>query len=93
MLVDDVEDLDSVIQRVNHHSYGWVEHWGRPFAREDVVAALSRLIRSECVRVAVLASTDSLTDLPMGQLPPSSYADAWFVITPRGRLMHANWNP
>lgn len=92
-IVDDIENLDAVVERVNDQSYGWVHHWGRPFTREDVVAELSRLIRDECVQVAVLATEDSLMDLRLGQLPQNSYSDVWFVITPRGRIMHATWKP
>jgi len=94
-LADDIEDLSTIMRSLNSDSViGWHRAWGRPFARDEVVQALSRLIRKELVQVAVLTSDGkSLENLAPGQLPLGDYDAGWFAITPRGRLVHANWNP
>lgn len=94
-LADDVEELSAILRALNSDStIGWYHTWGRPFTRDEVVQALSRLIRADGVRVAVLTPDGkSLDDLPPRQLPPASYDEAWFSMTPQGRLRHSNWNP
>jgi hypothetical protein len=94
-LADDVEDVAAILRTLNSDSaIGWHEAWGRPFTRDDIVAALSRLVSDNLVRVAVLTRDGKgLTHLPEKQLPISSYDDAWFEMTPHGRLVHANWSP
>lgn len=38
--VDDIEALDVGFESVSDPSHGWVDHWGRRFTREDVVALI-----------------------------------------------------
>lgn len=94
-LADDVEELSSILRSLNSDSaIGWHRIWGRHFRREEVVQALSRLIRADSVRVAVLTPDGkSLAEVQPRQIPPASYDDAWFSMTARGRLLHSNWNP
>lgn len=94
-LADDVEELSSILRSLNSDSaIGWHRIWGRQFTREEVVQALSRLIKADSVRVAVLTPDGkSLDEVPPRELPPASYDEAWFSMTPRGRLLHSNWNP
>lgn len=95
MLADDVEDLATVLNSLNSDSAtSWRHVWGRSFNREEVVQALSRLIREGLVRVAVLTTDGEwLEELLERELPPVDYGDVWFSITPRGRLVHTNWHP
>jgi hypothetical protein len=94
-LADDIEDLITIMRALNSDTaIGWHRVWGRHFTREEVVSALSRLITSDLVQVAVLTSDGTaLEKLAAGQLPPGDYSDVWFAMTPRGRLVHANWHP
>ena len=94
-LADDVEDLTTIMRALNSDAViGWHRLWGRRFTREDVVPALSRLIMSDLVRVAVpTADGKSLENLADGQLPPADYNDVWFAMTPRGRIVHTDWHP
>lgn len=94
-IADDVEDLATIMRTLNSDTaIGWHRAWGRHFDRIEVVAALSRLIRAGLVRVALL-STDGkeLVELPLKGLPPADYDDAWYAMTPAGRLVHTNWHP
>jgi len=94
-LADDIEDLSAIMRTLNSDSaIGWHRRWGRHFTRAEVVQTLTRLIRDDLARVAVLtADGTALEDLRANQLPPGSYDDAWFAMTPRGRLLHSNWDP
>lgn len=95
MLVDDVEELGTILNSLNSdRSTSWRHVWGRKFSRNEVVEALSRLIRDDLVHVAVLTTDGKwLDDLQDRELPPVDYSDVWFRITGRGRLVHANWHP
>lgn len=94
-LANDVENLDDILRILNSDTaVGWHKHWGRHFKREEVVQSLSRLIQAESVLVSVLTPDGKwLQELPSGALPSASFDDAWFGITPRGRLIHTNWEP
>lgn len=94
-VADDIENLEAIIRTLNSDSaIGWHRIWGRHITREEIVQALSRLIRADLVRVALLtADGKSLEDISAGQLPPTNYDDAWFSMTQRGRLRHSNWHP
>jgi hypothetical protein len=94
-LANDIEDLEGILRMLNSDSaLGWTKAWGRPFAREEVVGALSRLVVRDAVRVLVLTDDGkSLTDWPRGELPPASYGDVYFAMTERGRLLHSVWEP
>ncbi len=94
-LANDIEDLDSILRMLNRDSaLGWQQDWGREFIREEIVQALSRLIREDLVQVFVLApGGKSLEEWPAKSLPPGDYGDVYFGLTSRGRLVHANWHP
>jgi hypothetical protein len=92
-IADDVEDLESILRMLNSDSaIGWHRAPGRHFERQEVVEALSRLVRSDLARVSVLDGKH-LVELKAGQLPPESYDHAWFAITARGRVVHTTWDP
>lgn len=94
-IADDVEDMAAILRMLNSDSaIGWRVVWGRDFERDEVVEALSRLIRDDLARVSVLAADGrGLVELPPKALPPANYDDAWFGITPRGRIVHGTWSP
>lgn len=94
-VADDIEDLEGILRILNSEAaIGWKDEWGRLFEREELVTALSRLVRKDAVRVLVLSDDGKyLTDWPRGALPPTSYGDVYFAMTERGRLMHASWEP
>lgn len=94
-LADDIEDLATMMCALNSDtSLGWHRLWGRHFTREEIIPALSRLIKGGLVQVASLSvDGKSIESLPAGQLPPGDYDDVWFLMTSRGRLVHSNWDP
>ena len=93
-LADDVEDLENILANLNRSPSGWRDSWGREFSRDEVVAALSRLVTDDRVRVYVLEDAGTaLVELPARTLPPATFDDAWFGLTPAGRLLHTNWDP
>jgi hypothetical protein len=94
-IADDVEDIAAILRMLNSDTaVGWQRTWGRPFGRDEVVEALSRLVTADLARVSLLTSDGKgLVALPPKQLPPGSYDDAWFAITSRGRIVHSNWHP
>lgn len=94
-VADDIEDLVAIMRSLNSDSaIGWHRTWGRLFTRDEVVQTLSRLVTNDFVQVAVLAPDGkTLENLASRQLPIGDYDDAWFAMTPRGRLVHATWNP
>jgi hypothetical protein len=94
-LANDVENLEDILRMLNSDTaVGWHKHWGRHFNRDEVVQALSRLIQTDCVRASMLTGDGKwLQELPSSTLPPGNFDDAWFGLTPRGRLIHTNWEP
>jgi hypothetical protein len=94
-LANDVEGLDDVLRILNSdEAIGWHKRWGRRFTRDEVVQTLARLIRADQVRVSILAPDGKwLQELAPTVLPPGTFDDAWFALTPRGRMVHTNWNP
>lgn len=94
-MANDVEDLAAIMRTLNSDTAaGWHRTWGRRFERQEVIASLSRLVTADLARASALAPDGkSLVELAERQLPSGSYDDAWFAMTPRGRMLHANWNP
>jgi hypothetical protein len=94
-LVNDIEDLESVLRMLNSNTaLGWSKEWGRPFHREEVVEVLTRLVAKDLVQVLILAADEkSLEALPRSTLPPGRYDDVYFTLTEKGRLVHQNWEP
>jgi hypothetical protein len=93
-LANDIEDLEGILRTLNSDSVlGWKHEWGHPFERQEVVEALSRMIREDLVGVYALNQENVLEALQGRQLPPADFASFWFGITERGRLVHSNWEP
>jgi hypothetical protein len=94
-VADDAKNLETILQVLNGDGgLAWHRRWGRKFAREEIVESIARLIAAEKLRAAVLSMDGRwLEELHAGQLPVGRFEDAWFAITPRGRLVHANWDP
>lgn len=94
-LANDVEDLESILRILNSDtSIGWHKQWGRQFDRAEIVQSLTRLIKADSVRVSVLTPDGKwLQELALRELPAGSFDDAWFALTPHGRIVHTNWQP
>jgi hypothetical protein len=93
-LANDVEDMESILRMLNSDTnLGWRREWGRDFTKEDVVAALSRLIHQDFVQVFALDGEGKMIqEIGRRIMPAGTYADAYFGITQRGRLVHSNWD-
>ena len=92
-VADDIEGFDDVMRRLNDENSGWTAEWNGRFERQEVVAALSRLIRDGSVEAYAFSSINkSLVKQAHGSLPPADYADAWYGIAARGRMRHRNWD-
>ncbi|MGE0352247.1 MAG: hypothetical protein AB7Q69_03315 [Gemmatimonadales bacterium] len=94
-IADDIEQFSDVIERLNgDRPTAWWRYRGALFGHDEVVEGLSRLIQNDWARVYLLTpGGDALIELAPRALPPSSYTEAWFKITPRGILAHSAWNP
>lgn len=93
-LANDVEDLEGILRILNSDTaIGWHRRWGRYFTRAEIVQSLVRLIASDRVRVSVLTPDGKwLEELPAKDLP-GAFSEAWFALTPRGRMVHTAWEP
>jgi hypothetical protein len=94
-IADDAKNLDAILTSLNGHSVlGWHRRWGRPFTHDEVVTSLARMIKEDYVRAAILTPDAKwLEELVPRSLPPGDFEEAWFAIRPRGRMIHANWDP
>lgn len=94
-LANDIEDLEGILRMLNSDTpLGWYRERGCRFQREEVVEALCRTIRGREVRGYLLhESGTELVPLAEGELPSLSFDEAWFEMTDRGRLRHADWRP
>ena len=91
-LADDIEDMESILRMLNNRTVGWRDEWGKDFERLDVVTALSRLAKGGQVLVYRLDPDGrELIEAPQQTLPPSTYDDVWFGLTPAGRMRHQTW--
>jgi hypothetical protein len=92
-LANDVEDLETILRLLNGDTeLAWRDEWGREFQRSEVVEAVSRLIRRNAVRAYAISSEGkSLHALPERTLPSGDYGDAYFGLTPQGRMLHRDW--
>ncbi len=92
-LADDLEDIIQLLKGLNHEEFGY-RSWreGASFAREEVVAALARLIREELVEACVWSDEHhALVDAGRTVLPEGDWTDVWFRMTKRGRILHTAW--
>jgi hypothetical protein len=93
---DEIEQLPSIIKLLNDRStVGWREFWPRDFSADEVIFALTNLIREGAVR-AFRERDDSGELEPVGlkQLEAaSSYDLTWFGPTEAGRKLWSEWEP
>ena len=93
-LASDIEDLEGILRMLNSETeLGWHKEWGRKFSREEIVEALCRLVSDDLVLTYVTPEKPGLVALAPRALPPGDFDDAWFGLTEKGRLVHANWEP
>jgi len=94
-LANDIESFDDIVRLLNHPEIGWrQENHDREFAPAEVTAALARAIKEGCVRALVVdADHTTLQALEDFALPASPFQDCYYMLTPRGSLIHSNWQP
>jgi hypothetical protein len=94
-LVNDLEAIEDILRMLNSDSaLGWRDLHPKPFTRDEIVPGLARLIKEELILAYVLdQSGKALVQLGAKVLPDGIWDDAWFSLTPRGRVVHGNWNP
>lgn len=98
VVADDWEELENIVHNLNREPEGgsvpgWHMVYGRHFAVEEVVASLEKMIARGWIEVAV----DDENEPVIRGLAPGELLDdlstAWFHISPRGRLVHQEWDP
>jgi len=94
-VADDLESIDNILHRTNHEEFGWRKlRDGRSFTREELVAALLRLIRDDLVEACAYSEADrALVGMGSRVLPSGDWDALWFRITPHGRISHGSWEP
>ncbi len=93
-VANDLEELDNILRLMNDEVYGWRSYHPALFTTADVIPALRRTVRDGLVRVAVVSATEPvLEELPERTWPSGSLEDAWFGLTPHGKIVHASWEP
>ena len=94
-IADDLESLEIILNRVNSPEFGWrTLHNDSDFTREEILAALFRLIRDGLAEACSYSEHErALVSLGARVLPAGELDDHWFVITPHGRMAHAAWEP
>ena len=94
-IADDAKDLETILQALNGESVlGWHRRWGKLFTRDEIVISLARMIKEDYVRAALLTPDAKwLEELDERSLPSGDFSEAWFAIRPRGRMVHASWDP
>jgi hypothetical protein len=94
-LANDIEGFDDILRLLNSPDIGWViENHGQAFVASEVVAALARTIKAGWVRALVVAPESSaLQELDDFALPASPLESCYYMITPRGSIIHSTWEP
>ena len=92
-LCNDIESVEDVLRMVNSDTeLGWTKEHGRAFTRDDIVTTLLRLIKEQLVFVAEWDESErSLVEQAAGTPPIGSLDDAYYGLSPRGRLVHKAW--
>jgi hypothetical protein len=81
-IIDDIESLDHIRTAVARiFPSGYLE-------------ALHRLVTDRLVEACILSKeTPELEVAGEGVWPEGNTEDLWFRVTPRGRIVQANWKP
>lgn len=92
-MANDIESVDDVLRTLNSKSdLGWTDVWGRQFTEDEVIGALIRLVRTGLVLAyAPIEGEAKLAPLAERALP-QALGVAYFGLTERGRIVHANWD-
>ena len=94
-LANDLEDIEHILHLVNHDTVGWRElNGGRHYTREQIIPSLLRLVRDDLVEACSYSESErGLVGIGRAVLPTGALDDFWFVMTPRGRVVHSSWEP
>jgi hypothetical protein len=93
-LADDLENLEDILRQLNSAAIGWRHLHPEPFVRQEILPALTRLIREDLVEACVLDQSGKwLIEAGPRTLPAGSWDDPWFRLTARGRIVHSTWDP
>ncbi len=92
-LANDLEDIEQILHLANHDSVGWRQlNGGRSYTRDQIIPSLLRLVRDDLVEACSYSESErSLVGIGRGVLPTGALDDVWFVMTPRGRVVHSSW--
>jgi len=94
-LANDLEDIEQILHLANHDSVGWRQlNGGRSYTRDQIIPSLLRLVRDDLVEACSYSESERrLVGIGRGVLPTGALDDVWFVMTPRGRVVHSSWEP
>ena len=94
-LANDLEDIQHILEMANHHTIGWrALNAGRDYTREQIIPSLLRLVRDDLVEACSYSKPErGLVGIGRTVLPTGALDDFWFVMTPRGRVVHSSWEP
>ena len=94
-LADDVESLEQIVPSLDRAIGFWeINPPNARFTRADIVLSITRLVEDRLIE-AVAMNTDGKSMSPVGEgvQPRGALDDYWFQMTPRGRILHTDWDP
>ncbi len=93
-LADDYESIDLILADLNSEPpVGWQHLHGKPFTRNEVVAAVFRGIENNCIEACVISSAAGEFIVEQDIRAKRDLAGVWFRLTATGRSTHAEWDP
>ncbi len=93
-LADDYESIDLILADLNHDPpVGWQHLHGKPFTRNEVVAAILRGIDNNYIEACVISPTAGEYIVEQNIRAKRDLAGVWFRLTAKGRSTHAEWEP
>ena len=93
-LANDVESLAHIHALLNHRDIGWTDLHGGPIPADAIKQTVRKLVRQELIRAYVCPPGEiHLKEADEGVFPEGNADDVYFGLTPRGRAIHAAWEP
>lgn len=93
-LADDIEALEQVLAGARRAAALWrSDVTPDAVTRQDVAMSLLRLLSDGSIAALGLASSGSELEELEGEATLAQFDEYWFRLTPRGRMLHAHWNP
>jgi hypothetical protein len=93
-LANDVESLAHIHALLNHPDIGWTDLHGGPIPPHAVKPAVQELVREGLIRAYICPPGEiHLEEADEGVFPEGNADEVYFGLTPRGRAIHAAWEP